>query len=149
MQRVLVDDAFDAADQEAIGKAVVQWNATLGGVLRFEAGVHHLSLLEDAILIMRIDSSAPFIPVVTTEDGRSLDALAFVDTLGGRYVYIIRDRIMAAWVQPITLHELGHALGARDRKGHGLMHWQFTPSEYSCVDDETRTEVTAWLDGHP
>jgi hypothetical protein len=140
VEAVHVDAAFDTPDQGEITGACTMWNEALGGVVVLEPRVHELTLFEAGVLVMRIDSSASYIPKSTR--GR---ALAFTEHVGGRLVWLVRDRMTAEQVGPVMLHELGHVFGAQDRDGPGLMHWSFDRSEYVGVDDVTRVEVFSWL----
>lgn len=139
VERVLVDAKFDEADQRSIIRAVERWNVVLNGVTHLEPRVAKLSLAESGIMIMRIDSSAPYIP--EPQEGHTL---AFVERIGGRHVWVVRDRILSTWVEPVMLHELGHILGAVHHDG-GLMNWEFTTAAYACVDVETARDVSESL----
>lgn len=136
---MLIDEKFDVDDQRAIVRAVERWNVVLNGVTHLEPRVSKLTLTEPAILVMRIDSSASYIPEVS--EGH---ALAFVERVGGRHVWIVRDRMLSTWMEPVMLHELGHILGAVHHEG-GLMHGLFTPETYACIDADTARDVSEHL----
>jgi predicted Zn-dependent protease len=136
---VLVDRTFGPDIPEIVG-GVDAWNYALQGQLVLRAEVSDLTIPEmasGAILIMRVDSSCTFIPFAR---GR---VLAWADQIGGRKVWLLRDRMRPEQVRAVTMHELGHVLGALDREGPGLMHWSLLPEEYRCVDRATALEVVA------
>lgn len=143
-QDVLVDDAFDDADQDAIAGAVYTWNTTFAGALTLRVNRARMSvgaMATGSILIMKVKSDCTFIPSTR----RAGNVLAFTDRIGGRKVWLIRDRLGSWQVQPVTLHELGHVFGALDREGPGLMHYELRPLEARCVDKATADEVAIWL----
>lgn len=139
-------EGFAAEDSASIGVAVDQWNHDLNGNIVFRidgvASVFPVSLYVEAdvmrwVLIMQVDSSCTFIP-------KFLDKpLAWTDQVGGTRVWIIRDRMKPEDVEPVTLHELGHVLGAKDRlDGGGLMFYAYRPQSFGCVDLDTMVEVS-------
>lgn len=140
---VYIDRTFDEADVDSIRGAVYAWNETLSGTIRLEVkqGLMTLDEMLDprAILVMKVDSTCTFIP--TIPEGR---VLAWTDRIGGQKVWVIRDRLETYQLAPVMTHEFGHVFGADDRKGHGLMHYQFGMDEYKCIDKATVEEVATW-----
>lgn len=137
-ESVLIDDGFEAPDQRAIAGAVADWNATLSGAIVLEPHVVNMSLTESAILIMRLSSDADFIP--PAREGEHI--LAFTDRIGGRKVWLVKDRLPLEAVKGVTMHELGHVLGADDRRDvEGLMFIPTGPLQWGCVDRATALEV--------
>jgi predicted Zn-dependent protease len=56
-------------------------------------------------------------------------------------MYIMRYRINNEQVYYLTLHELGHWLGA-EHTSNGLMYQYYNSNEYACIDKLTADEVT-------
>jgi len=137
-ESVLIDATFEAPDQQAIAGAVEDWNVVLSGAIVLEPHVTDMSLTERAILIMRISSDASFIPPHRAGER----VLAFTDRIGGRNVWLVKDRLPLDAVRGVTLHELGHVLGADDRRDvEGLMYIPTGPLQWGCVDKMTAQEV--------
>lgn len=150
---VYLDAQFGEADKVEIQKALDQWNFALNGYLTLDV-VDYRSPLhyplthaektriesEHGILILRIDSASPLIQ----ETQHPPRVLAFVyPVIGGNYVYLIRDRMLNDGVKLITMHELGHALGAHHTHG-GLMNPEYYPYMYQCVDRPVLEEVASY-----
>lgn len=135
---VYIDKNFGSADQLSIANAVDQWNYALNGHLKLVIVDHTFDMQDDrlraaikrdAFLILRINSSNPLIPTVEPQHW----ALGFTPSLGNHWVYLVRDRLENEDVEFITMHEIGHALGA----GHtssGLMYKEYSPDTYRCID---------------
>lgn len=143
---------FDETDTESIHVAVTNWNEAFHGhvVIDFE---HRGYTADDAvasqrhrgIIISKVDSTCPYIP--TSPAG----TLAWVDSIGGDKVWVIRDRIDTRDLTTIVMHEFGHVFGALDdmepeSKRLMAMQWSDKPA---CIDAQTAKEVETYLDLSP
>lgn len=146
---IFIDSHFGNADKIEISKAVEQWNYALNGYLYLDiisydtpVDIETQIKIRDGhgILFLRITSASPIIQ----ETKHPPLTLAFVyPTIGGNYIYLIRDRVWNESVKPISMHELGHALGAVHTDG-GLMNPTFYPWMYQCIDQVALDEVAEY-----
>jgi predicted Zn-dependent protease len=147
---VYLDSQFGEADKIEIAKALDQWNFALNGslVLRLEDSQFSVAnpeqnsriLGEGGIIFFRITSTNAII----SQLHHSGQTLAFVyPQIGSHSIYLIRDRMFNDGVKPISMHELGHALGAKHVDG-SLMNPQYYPYLYQCVDEITLEQVAQY-----
>jgi hypothetical protein len=141
--KIYVDKEFGMADVIEMQKALDQWNYVFNGMVKleivsvgFDMSEEMIKESSDGLLILKIDSKNPNIPKGDAKDGVESPVLAFVNEVGGRYMYIIRDRVELGDMRAIMLHEMGHLLGA-GHVGEHLMHPRYLPVRYQCVDAET------------
>lgn len=142
---VYMDANFGNFDKAEIQKGLDQWNYALNGslvldVVDYNASVDALAIENvekvNGLMFLRIDSLNRLIP--------SYNALAFnYPRVGGNYIYIIRDRMFNDAIKPITMHEVGHALGAVHTDG-GLMNPYYYTYMYQCVDRVAANEVAEY-----
>jgi hypothetical protein len=128
-----------------IQKALDQWNFALNGSLILDIADYNALVDEKTfkyteethgILFLRIDSHNNLIPGRTT--------LAFnYPHVGGNYIYLIRDRMLNDAIKPVSMHELGHALGAEHTDG-GLMNPYYYSYMYQCIDRIAAGEVAEY-----
>lgn len=132
---IYVDKDFGFADRVEIRAAVDQWNFAMNGQVKLDIASWEFmmepSLLadKDKWFILKIDSQSKLKPA----DTKDSFSLAFCEKVGGHLMYIIRDRIGNADVKGITMHELGHLLGAQ-HVGNYLMYYHFVRAKYNCID---------------
>jgi hypothetical protein len=88
-------------------------------------------------MILRIDSSSNFLPPSRIEGNV---VAGITDSLGGNTIYLIRDRLFNR-IEQITLHELGHILGAPDMDGETMMNGTLSPKYSRCVDERAMIAV--------
>lgn len=139
---VLIDNTFDVGERAELVQAVEVWNYYLGAGMHLTPRVSELApsdLRTDAIILMRVDSLCPFIPVMANK------VLAWTNYIGGNRVWFVDDRIQTVNLGLVAMHELGHVFGALDRDAPGLMHRYFNADQYKCVDEATALEVGKWL----
>jgi len=88
-----------------------------------------------------------FINEIDPPDDIKTTILARTSSLGGKYIYMYRGRYE---VDPltITLHEIGHALGARHMSGT-LMAPHIIYNYYRCPDASTVAQVSIMNDIDP
>jgi len=136
---IWVDKNFGSADHLQIDAAVGQWNYALNGyvVLRvvdnqFDMEVEKIqeSQRRNGWLFMKIDANNPMVPVQKVGVGVTL---GFANKVGGNHMYLVRDRLDNDAVFGVTMHEIGHLLGA-EHVGNRLMFKHFSRARFQCVD---------------
>lgn len=145
---IWVDQRFGEADRLAIQDAVSAWNYSLNGYIKlrivdwqFDMEIPKIQrqVREGGWLFMKIESGSPIIP--PSDKGYQTDG--FVDRIGGSHLYLVRDIITNRMVFGITLHEVGHLLGA-GHVGSRLMHRHYTEARNRCIDRETMEAVATY-----
>lgn len=151
---LVVDQDFSAGDKKSIGEAVGQWNYALNGKIKLEVQRLDFDFEVNQLLAAARDKSIIVIKVskeddvvkgcdkFTTVPGKTF-CLGFVEEIGGKYLYVVRDRIQDEDVLKVVLHELGHILGS-DHTGSGLMNKSYSRIEYQCIDLETIKNVAKY-----
>lgn len=151
---VYLDPDFGEADRISIQEALDQWNIALHGQAQFvvQAAVPFtptsMASLDarQAFLIIKIDSHYPMVQLsdarITGYLGSKYRSAGFTDQVGGRHIYLIRDRLDNTDVKFIAMHELGHALGA-EHGGGGLMSIPYNKGRWQCIDRYTMQQVAA------
>lgn len=138
---IWVDKNFSAADLESLDAAIAEWNFVLNGNVKLNIVSRTFDMMPDEILaaraadgwlILKIDSN--------NEHIKGNNWLAYCDSVGGHYMYMIRDRLKDRDMKRVFLHELGHLLGS-EHVGHHLMYKYYIFGRYSCVDRQTAEEV--------
>lgn len=146
---IWVSKDLGEADKIEISRAVEQWNFVLNGYVHLDIVDTHFDMEISAIkesvkkggwLIMPIDSKSSLIPIQTKP---GLWTLAFVESIGGSHMYLVRERLGNEDVFGVVMHEIGHLLGA-PHVGHKLMFNIFTRYRYQCVDYETAKAVAEY-----
>lgn len=126
---VHVDSSFTDDERMRLYLAIIKWNQTLNGQVRFEVEREEPSVL----VIKKVPSSLP---------GPTPDAIAWADFIGGNEISV-KDDIAKELVEPVMLHEIGHILGAEHVEGT-LMNPAVYPN-YLCVDETTGRHVAQHL----
>lgn len=143
---IWISKDFGEADQVEIAKAVEQWNYVLNGYVHLSIVDTHfdmeISKIKDSVvqggwLLIKVEADNPIIPVPPQPNTW---ILAFVDRIGGSHMYYIRDRLQNQDIFAVTMHEMGHLLGA-PHVGDKLMYWKFSLYRYQCVDLDTAKAV--------
>lgn len=159
---VYIDVTFGEGDKVAIDDAVNQWNYVLNGYMELKVVTHQfdmeLNLIREAarnngILIMKVYSNNPIVPTLTSGMytlNSGAVPIAWVNERGGGKMYLIRDRLENTDVLPVSLHELGHALGAGheellDENVLRLMYpYYYKRYNYSCIDKNAMKKVAEY-----
>jgi hypothetical protein len=145
---VYVDKYFGEADKISIQQALDQWNYVLNGHAKFvivddqfdmDPSILQMIVNKNAFLILKITSANPIVPNI----GPGYWILGFVPVIGNHWIYLVRDRMNNNDIKYITMHEVGHALGAKHTDS-GVMFKYYLPEEYQCVDYSAAKQVAAW-----
>lgn len=143
---IWISSDIGEADQVEIARAVEQWNFVLNGHLHLHIVDYHFNMEISRIvesvrkggwLLMPLESDSPLIPVPKKP---GLWTLAFVERIGGNHLYLVRSRLGNEDVFGVTMHEMGHLLGAH-HVGNKLMYDTFSRYRYQCVDYDTMVAV--------
>lgn len=153
---IYIDKSFGEADKIEMQKAVDQWNFALNGYIKiniaeepFDGSVYMIlrAQRERGWLFMKINKDDPIIPKDSTvsPDKPQYFIVAFCDKVGGDKTWFIRDLIGDnSKMYGITLHEMGHLLGA-NHNGKYLMSPHYDVNGYKCIDKGTMTQVSNFI----
>lgn len=145
---IWVDKNFGAADKVAIDDAINSWNYALNGFVvlkvvdeEFDMEIPKIveQVKDNGWLFMKINSDNSMVPIL--KDG--FRTIGFCERVGGNHLYLVRDRMFNSDVYGVTMHEIGHLLGA-EHKGDRLMYPHFTRARFQCVDEVTIGQVATW-----
>jgi hypothetical protein len=142
--KVLLDDEFGEADKLLIEDAILQWNYALNGHIRIvleevKFSMHRVAG-RDEWIILKIDSNNI---LVTDSVSGGHYTLAWVNAIGGNYMWLIRDRLRNDSITGVVMHEIGHLLGARHDDVY-LMSAYYNWSSYRCIDYEALRRVAEY-----
>jgi hypothetical protein len=136
---IWVDKNFGQADRLQIDAAVGQWNYALNGYIILRVVDNSFDMEIDKIqecrrrngwLFMRINGDNSMVPIQKPNQGRTL---GFANKVGGNHLYLVRERMDNEAVFGVTMHEIGHLLGA-EHVGNRLMYKHFSRARFQCVD---------------
>jgi hypothetical protein len=142
---IWIDKNFGNADRVYIDDAINQWNYVLNGnivlgVVDFEFDDEENKVddqeKQNGWLILKINSKSNLV----SPSEKGYWNIAFVNKIGGNYLYIIRDRLNDTQVFGTTMHEIGHLLGATHNSG-GLMFKYYNRGRFQCADFDAVKEV--------
>jgi hypothetical protein len=145
---IWIDKNFGEFDQIALDDAVNAWNYALNGFIVLKIVDTHFDMEVPKIveqvkangwLFLKIDSNNSLVPVLTN----SYRAIGFCEQVGGHHLYLVRDRMFNQDVFGVTMHEIGHLLGAR-HLGDRLMFPHFSRARFQCVDLTTLRQVARY-----
>ena len=143
---IYIDKDFGPADKTSIYDSVVQWNFALNGYIKLEVKDTNFDMDPRIVrwilngngwMILKVDSSNSIVTSLDAKQGpkNGNKILAWANEIGGNRIFIIRDRIDNKWVTGISLHEMGHLLGAKHDNAYLMQptyHWE----DGRCVDYE-------------
>lgn len=148
---IWIDKNFGAADQVAIDDAIQKWNYAMNGYIvlkvvdtNFDMEVDKITkqVSENGWLFMKIKSDNKMIP---DQKEKGYWTIGFTEKLGGNHMYLVRDRLGNDDIFGVTLHEIGHLMGA-DHVGTRLMYPHYTRAGFQCIDYDTIKAVAKWQD---
>ena len=137
-----IDQDFDPAERERIGLAFRQWNHVLNGFVAFRAVLLPPDPSEQSLarlrrsgawIVAKVDSHHPAARERTAL-ALTVGGVGRLGSAGGGFVFVVADRFGQRDLTAVTLHELGHVLGAgHDAHGH-LMAPVYDRSNGHCID---------------
>lgn len=145
---VYVDIKFGEGDKVGIQNAIDAWNYVLNGYIKLDVVSYKFDMepsdildvyQKHGVMILKINSDASFLPASKFP---GTEVAATTDSLGGYTLYLCRDLLSEDTIKPVTMHELGHILGAPDMEGPILMNPRFSAKYEACID-KTTVEVVA------
>lgn len=134
--QVWIDKNFGGMDHLFIDDAIRQWNYALNGRVRImvmgtfdmEPEIISKVVSGSGWVIMRVDGSNPLVVDSKT--------LAWVNSVGGNRMWIIRERLSNPMVLGVVMHEIGHLLGAEHDNIY-LMSPYYQWENTRCIDYAT------------
>lgn len=139
---VWVDHTFGEVDRLAIDDAINTWNFVLNGNRKLRVVSWSFNMQPSEILDANQSDGLLILKISKTDQRVWPGDLAWVDHIGGRVVYVVREHLPRGEdLKPVMLHELGHILGAEHRNGDNLMNPKFDRHMYQCVDEQTAGQV--------
>ncbi len=145
---IWVDVKFGEADRISIEEAIGRWNYVLNGSIRLRVvdlqfGMEdwkiNRQIRERGWIFMKLRGDDISIPKLNGE----YQAIGFVESVGGSHLYLIRDRMRNEQVFGVTMHEIGHLLGA-EHVGNRLMSPHFSMRGNQCIDYDTVLAVSKY-----
>jgi hypothetical protein len=128
-------------DKEAVLEAIRQWNIALNGHMVL-VPVEWGSGTENVISIHEVWS-------FDLPRGFNKRVLGITDKVGGREIWIVRDRINEVeGLTGVVMHELGHALGSGHLGKQSLMY-RYAGGDGKCIDQETADVIAGLWDWDP
>jgi hypothetical protein len=145
---VWIDKNFSDYDKASIREALGSWNFALNGYIKinivdtlFDMEVPKIveQVRLNGWLIMKINSHSVIVP----ENDKGYQTIGFTNDIGGYHLYLVRDRLSEFDVYGVTLHEVGHLLGA-GHVGNRLMAPHYDKAVYQCIDWESILAVSKY-----
>jgi hypothetical protein len=137
---IYLDPTFDIFDQISISEAVASWDHSLNNYLNLRMAL--LSQYQDDQpayvrtndwIIIKVNAGDKRIPPINP--GRVIMGYAEKN-----HIYLARNIMQVKDVYPISLHEIGHLLGAQ-HQGKLLMFPNYQPQKFNCIDKQTVKQV--------
>jgi hypothetical protein len=149
---IWIDLRFTEVQRKEIILAVKEWNSVFNGQILlkhegyFNNGIDGAEEKYKIInktslgwIIIRVNESDDLVKdVIGTKD------LAFVSGLGSHLMFVIGDRLGTRSLKDITMHEMGHLLGANHVNFNSLMCPVYGELEYNCIDKITVAQVAGF-----
>lgn len=143
---IYIDKDFGDQDLIYLDDAIRQWNYSLNGYIKLEIVSTKFDMEQDIIkkalsgnawLILKIYSNNEMV-----YDSPGSLTVAFVNKIGGNVLFLVRDRLSYEEITGVSLHEIGHLLGAKHNSG--LMSAEYNKNGLPCVDQIAMVEVAEY-----
>lgn len=152
---IWIDTKFNKEQLSQIKSAVNEWNNVFNGQMllkldkQFTGQEEGEKLFTEANktglgwVIVNLDENDPVLSDrIESGDG----TLAFVTKMNGHLLVVIGDRIGTRDLKTITMHEMGHLLGANHVNAPSLMTPRYGEEQYNCIDKITVAQVAGYQD---
>lgn len=154
IQKIWIDNSFGDADAVEIQAGLDRWTFALNGYMTFETQEFDVvnSSLEPyqecfegkAWCFIKINHTSNML-IGRDHPEAGTHVLAFCDRIGGHLLYYVRDRVDNNQMKGLTMHEIGHLLGAHHiDEDSDLMAPMFTIQNTQCIDQHTLEQVAVW-----
>lgn len=143
-----LDIRFPLDQRQELHKAIDEWNVALNSEMRLDIYTDAFDMADDEIkfiydhqgaMLLSVPKSAS--PVKHLRD--DLRAAAYGIGIDCNTIYFIQEKITAARMHNVALHELGHLLGA-EHTHSGLMLLQDDPVQHQCIDFSAIEQVATY-----
>ena len=137
---IWIDHRATWSQKHGIEQAIQEWNTALSPFIKlYVKGDFHMRPDEMA-QVDRYNGWAILIIYSNYWMAGDEKQLAFVNHVGGNYIYAIEDRIPEHWWKGVIMHEMGHLFNVSH--GSGLMEESFYYHPNICVDAWTLKQVS-------
>lgn len=158
---VYIDTNFSKEDKVSIQKSISEWNNSLNGQIiiqiqsfdfdmepyKIEEILHNKGwmILQTSIKHGGIPDEEQYKQCMKEKQKDCYHTIAWADKLGGSTIKIVKERVNLDTLYYITLHEIGHLLGAEHVEDkRSLMYAHFTSDSYLCIDFQTVAQVAVF-----
>jgi hypothetical protein len=142
---VWIDKEFDVFDRIAITEAMASWNKSLNGYIELKPVNKYISQDRPEMprdqdwIFTKVDPGSA--SLAKAKAGQV--TIGTADFIGGHNVFLARQSMNLGDVYYVSLHEMGHLLGA-DHRGEKLMYPTYTEDRFHCIDWLTVSQVAVW-----
>ena len=144
---VYIDHSFTAAQQQQIDVAITNWNIVLNGYAQLVVVQRDFDMAQDDVL-QQIMQGHGYLILPATPDNRLVSSVdpdhnvtGITPFIGGHWIHLVVSRLPLRDIVGVTMHELGHALGASHTPG-GLMNSFYDGTHpFTCVDDQAMQQI--------
>jgi hypothetical protein len=139
---VFIDQHFDPFEKMQISEALASWNKALNGYIELKPVLNVVQEHQpdhpgdNDWVIQKVVPRAEVFPKV---DAGSR-VLGVADSVGGHYIFLASDVISIANLYYVSMHEMGHLLGAQ-HQSKDLMSPHFNKEHFHCIDAQTIMQV--------
>lgn len=146
---IYIDNGFTRPQLIAVYQAVNEWNYIFNRQIVLEIknivrNTKEVKSANDSIknsgvgwIFFTISISDPGLEVIDK------NFIAFVNEIGGNYMFVFKERIAPVNVKTIIMHEIGHLLGAEHVIFPSLMYSTYGEDQLDCIDQVTVNQVAA------
>lgn len=136
---VWISPDFDVFDRTHITDAIASWNGSLNGYVKLKISLEMPS--DNDWVIVKVPAQDSTLPKVDARHGQYV--LGAVDEIGGHNMFLARETMSSGDVYFVTLHEIGHLLGA-EHLGNHLMYPHHDREKFHCIDKQTAMQISSY-----
>lgn len=143
-----LDIRFSHEEHQQLHKAIDEWNMALNNEMRLDVYTDAFDMADEDIkfiydhhgaMLLSVPKSASPVKFLNSD----VRAAAYGIGLDCNTIYFIQEKVDAARIHNIALHELGHLLGA-EHTHYGLMLFRDDPVQHQCIDYSAIEQVATY-----